>query len=40
MFHRCNDSNHLEKTNAYGSRMIHYDIVPKNLSKMEHDFHL
>jgi len=28
------------KTNAYGSRMIDYDIVPKNLSKMEQDFRL
>jgi len=34
MFHRRNNSSHLDKTNAYGARMIHYDIVPINLSNM------
>jgi hypothetical protein len=40
MFHRRNDSSHLDKTNAYGAQMIRYDIVPRNLSNMEQEFHL
>jgi hypothetical protein len=35
MFHQRNDSNHLNKTNAYGDRVIYCDIVPKNLINME-----
>jgi hypothetical protein len=38
--HWRNDSNHLDKTNAYGARVIHCDIVPKNLNNMEQKFHL
>jgi hypothetical protein len=40
MFHQRNNSSHLEKTNAYGFRMICCDIVPKNQNNMEHEFHL
>jgi hypothetical protein len=40
MFHRRNDSSHMNKTNAYGARMIHYDVVTRNLNNMEHEFHL
>jgi hypothetical protein len=28
------------ETNAYDARMICYDIVPRNLSNMEQEFHL
>jgi hypothetical protein len=39
MFHQRNDSNHLNKTNASGARVINCDIiVRKNLSHMEHEF--
>jgi len=40
MFHQCKDSSHLDKTNACGVQVIHYDIIPKNLNNMEHKFHL
>jgi hypothetical protein len=40
MFFWHNDSNHLDKTNAYDSQVIHCDILPKNMSNMEHEFHL
>jgi hypothetical protein len=40
MFHQHNNSNHLDKTNAYGFPMIYCDIVPKNLNNIEQKFHL
>jgi hypothetical protein len=40
MFHRHNVSSHLDKTSAYGVRVIHYDNVPRNLSNMDQEFHL
>jgi hypothetical protein len=39
-FHWRNVSSHLDKTSAYGGRVIHCDIVPKNLSNMEQELHL
>jgi len=38
--HQHNGSSHGDKTNAYGALVIHYDIVPRTLSNMEHEFHL
>ncbi len=40
LFHRHNGSNHLDKTNAYDAIVIQYEIIPRTLSKMEHEFHL
>ncbi len=33
--HEHNDSNHQDKTNAYGVLVIQYEIVPKTLSNMK-----
>jgi hypothetical protein len=40
MFHQPKNSSHLNKTNAYGVKVIHNDIIPKNLNNMEYEFHL
>jgi len=36
MFHQPKDSSHLNKTNAYGVNVIHYDIIPKNMNNIEY----